>query len=368
MNICPTPVHLPFPSPQEGWARSVFRVKGGIVDPEHGGLWCDGALCPEAMLYRWRSAYRGGKGAEPATAEPLPGRHLWGGTIFFHFGHFLAESLPRLWGAEASQAESILFTPKTLRGKQPEELAGFQKQILERLGVTLPVRILYKPVQVEDLIIPGQGFGLGEMARGTQEFRDFARRMDPGPGPAPKGRKIYISRTALPKKTGSVLGEAVLETMLAAQGFEIYHPQLHSIDDQLRTFRDATHLLGPDGSAFHLAGFIAQPGQTFTLIKRRSAREYVTFYDQLEAAGADVAVMDAVVADWVRPGKAKPDDMSWGELDFAALSAQLLARGLIARPLPASPTHADIDAELDEIASIHRGEMTRLPVELERAS
>ncbi|WP_128253598.1 glycosyltransferase family 61 protein [Falsirhodobacter deserti] len=359
-TLAPAPVCLPFPDPEEGWSRSVFRVKGGVVDPDHGGLWCDGTLCPEAMLYRWRNTYRGGKGTEPATAAPLPGRHLWGGTIFFHFGHFLAESLPRLWGAEASGAESILFTPKTLRGKHPAELAGYQKQILDRLGIHLPVRIIYEPVQVEDLIIPGPGFGLGAMARGTQEFRDFARRMDPGPDASAGVRKLYISRSALPKKTGSVLAEAALERMLEAEGFHIYHPQQHSIDDQLRTFRNATHVLGPDGSAFHLAGFITQPGQTFTLIKRRNAREYVTFFDQLLAAGADVAVIDAVVADWIRPGKSKADDMSWGELDFAALSAGLLKRGLIDRPL--AFTSHDHAAELAQIGTVHRGEMTRIAV------
>ncbi|MCJ8138979.1 glycosyltransferase family 61 protein [Falsirhodobacter halotolerans] len=352
-------VRLPAPNPADGWARSVLRVQGGVIDPADGGLWHQGALCPEAALYRWRRAQRGGRGTCPSAAQPLAGRHLWGGTLFFHFGHFLAESLQRLWGAADSGAQSILFTPERLRGKRPDQLAGYQKQILERLGITLPVRIVYDPLQVEDLIIPGPGFGLGVMATGTPEFRDFARRLDPGPA-AGGAKKLYISRTALHKKTGSVLAEQALERMLAAEGFAIYHPQRHSIADQLATFRNATHLLGPDGSAFHLAGFITQPHQTFTLIKRRSAKEYITFFDQLVGAGADVAVIDAVAADWIRPGKTKADDMSWGELDFAALSVALLERGLIDRPLP--ETAPPFDAEMDEIAAIHNGAMTRIPV------
>lgn len=356
MTPPPAPHRLPLPEPDGGWSRSVLRLRDAVVDPDHGGVWKDGALVPEAMLYRWRGPYRGWKGTAPEAPVPLAGRHLWGGTIFFHFGHFLAESLCRLWGAGASGAESILFTPKNLKGKRPEDLVGFQKRVLERLGITLPVRLVYEPLQVEDLILPGQGFGLGAMAPGTEEFRAFARGMDPGG--VVTGRKIYISRSALPKKTGSVLGEAAVEAMLSEQGFEIFHPQRHSIDDQLKTFREAAHLLGPDGSAFHLAGFIAQPHQTFTIIKRRSAREYLTFYDQLIGAGAKAHVIDAIVADWVRPGKAKPDDMSWGEMDVARLSQGLMQLGLIDRPLG---TTIDWSDELDQIARVHKGEMTRFP-------
>ncbi|MBU3029431.1 glycosyltransferase family 61 protein [Paracoccus marinaquae] len=358
----PAPFRLPLPDPDRGWSRTVMRVRGAVIDPSDGGVWCDGALCPEAMLYRWRGAYKGRKGTVmPADPARIAGRHLWGGTLFFHFGHFLSESLGRLWAAEASGAESILFTPKNPRGKRPEDLVGFQKQVLARLGIELPVRILYAPAMVEDLLIPGQGFGLGALARGTPEFRAFARRMDPDPdaGPGTGARRLYISRTALPRKTGSVLGEAWLEEQLRGQGFRIYHPQQHSIDHQLRTFREATHFVGPDGSAFHLAGFIARPWQNFTLIKRRSAREYVTFVDQLKAVGAKVGVIDALVANWIRPGKHKPDDMSWGELDALRLSDELQRLGLTGAPLAEPPSFAD---ELEQISRIHGGPMTRLPV------
>lgn len=356
------PHRIPRPEPGGGWSRTVMRLRDAVIDPGDCGVWSEGRLCPEAMLYRWGKPYRGHRGtAVPADPSPLAGRHLWGGMIFFHFGHFLAESLPRLWAASDSGAASILFTPKNLRGKRASELVGFQKQIMASLGIKIPVRILYEPVRVEELIIPGQGFGLGALAPGTPEFRSFARRMDPGPSPAPDGaRKLYISRSALPKKTGSILAEAGLERMLQSQGFEIYHPQQHSIAHQLRRFRDTTHFLGPDGSAFHLAGFIAQPHQTFTLIKRRSAREYVTFIDQLKAMKVRAEVIDALAANWVNPRKGKPDDMSWGELDFGRLSGDLLRLGLITEPLDASPSP---EAELQEIAAANRNPLTRIPVQ-----
>ncbi|MFV0410536.1 MAG: glycosyltransferase family 61 protein [Paracoccus sp. (in: a-proteobacteria)] len=360
----PVPVRVPHPEPENGWSRSVLRLRDVVVDPEHGGVWTEDGLCPEAMLYRWSGTYRGWRGTRPENPQRLAGRHLWGGTIFFHFGHFLSESLSRLWAAQSSGAASILFTPKNMKGKRPEDLVGYQKQVLASLGINLPVRICYEPLEIEELIIPGQGFGLGRMSTGTPEFRDFARQMDPGAGAdaeqaARPARKIYISRSALPKKTGSILGEAAIEQALMQEGFEIYHPQQHSIEHQLRTFRDATHLVGPDGSAFHLAGFIARPDQSFTIIKRRNAREYLTFYHQIIAAGAQVHVVDAVIADWIRPGKHKADDMSWGEVDPGRLSDGFLALGLIDNPLE---IHADLADELAQIGRIHKGEMTRLDV------
>lgn len=346
------------PHPEGGWSRAVQRLHPAVIDVEHGAVYAGAEHCPEAALIRGRGVYRGGRGTAPAPVTRIAGRHLWGGTLFFHFGHFLTESLSRLWGAEGSGATSILFAPKSLLGKRPEGLSGWQRQILDRMGVTLPVRILYDHAEVEELIVPGPGFGLGVMARGTDEFRAMARRMTPPVQPV-AGRKLYLSRSALPKKTGSVLGEAALERRLEAEGFEIFHPQQHSIDAQLAAFRSASHLLGPDGSAFHLAGFVAAPQQRFTLIKRRSADDYRNICDQLSGMGCTVDVIDALAANWIRPGKHKADDMSWGEPDLPRLWAALADLGLVSGPSPEAPDHGP---ELALIAAHHKGPMTRVPL------
>lgn len=337
-------------------ADRIWHLADARIDPEHGAVFSEGRLRIEAALQRGNGYYRGWRGTAFANTRRLAGRHLYGGTLFFHFGHFLTESLSRLWAVADSGAQSILFTPKSLRGRQPPGLTGWQAEILDRLGIRLPVCILYEPLEVEDLVVPAQGFGLGPLSQGSPAFRAFARRLRPADAGRvmPEGAKVYLSRSRLPRKTGSILGEARLEQALADQGFTIFHPQDHPIDDQLRVFSAARHLVGPEGSAFHLAGLIAAPWQEFTLIRRRSAPDHLNICNQIRGMGARVNVVDALVAEWLRPGKSRADDMSWGEPDHAALSAGLMDLGLIARPLGlGAGGHA---AELDLIGQAHKGQ------------
>lgn len=344
------------PPGSPGDAERVWRIADARIDPEHGGVFNRGRLRIEAALQRGNGHYRGWRGVAPDNPHRLSGRHLYGGTLFFHFGHFLTESLSRLWAVADSGARSILFTPKSLRGRRHPDLAGWQAEILDRLGIHLPVRILHEAVEVEELLVPAQGFGLGRLSQGTPAFRAFTRKLRPALADhaVREGTKLYLSRSRLARKTGGILGEAHLEQALAAQGFTILHPQDHSIGDQLQAMSAAHHLLGPEGSAFHLAGLVAAPRQRFALIRRRSAPDHVHIRRQIRGMGATVAVLDMLAAEWLRPGKERSDDMSWGEPDYPALSARLLDLGLIARPLHIDPRR--YPAEMDLIAQAHKGQ------------
>lgn len=340
-------------------ADRIWRMADARIDPEHGAVFTRGRLRIEAALQRHNGYHRGWRGTVPPDPRRLAGRHLYGGTLFFHFGHFLTESLSRLWAVADSGAQSILFTPKSLRGRQPPGLTGWQTEILDRLGVRLPVRIVYEPVEVEDLLVPAQGFGLGPMSHGTPAFRAFARRMRPPDADRVMhdGAKVYLSRSRLPRRAGSILGEARLEQALADEGFAIFHPQDHSIDEQVRVLSTARHLLGPEGSAFHLTGLVVAPWQSVALIRRRSTPDIANIADHVRGMGASVRIVDILAAEWLRPGKDRSDDMSWGEPDLAVLSDRLLALGLITRPLRLNA--ADHAAELDLIRQAHKGRALR---------
>lgn len=350
------------PQCDSGWSRSVLRLTGVVVDPSNAALYHRGAHVPEGALYRNGSVYRGAAGVAPSAFKRVAGRHLWAGPLFSHFGHFLTESLSRLWAARDGAVQSIVFSPKDLGRKRPTDLPGYQQMLLRRLQIDLPVQIVYEATEFEDLLIPGPGFGLGPMAAGTAEFRDFVRRIDTIAAPAGEGR-LYLSRSALPPKAGSVLAERHLEMLLEAQGFEIFHPQNHSIDEQFAKFRSARQIIGPDGSAFHLAGFVTRPDQSFTIIKRRSAKDYTNIVRQLEAMGAHVNVVDAIRANWIRPGKRKADDRSWGELDFVGLFSQLGDLGLLRHQTDPSALNAPpIDADVQRAGQANKGEMTRVAI------
>lgn len=64
-------------------------------------------------------------------------------------------------------------------------------------------------------------------------------------------RKTYISRSKLPAIQRHLLGETVIEEDLAARGWTIFHPELHSLEDQLIQYLSSSTIAGELGSAFH---------------------------------------------------------------------------------------------------------------------
>ncbi|WP_241557834.1 hypothetical protein [Falsirhodobacter deserti] len=47
------------------------------------------------------------------------------------------------------------------------DLSPWQKRFIEMLGITKPITFIREPTRIETLEVPGQGFGLGRIARGT---------------------------------------------------------------------------------------------------------------------------------------------------------------------------------------------------------
>lgn len=67
-----------------------------------------------------------------------------------------------------------------------------------------------------------------------------------------KTSKVYISRSQLNPNKRHIKEEKEIESLLQKNGWEIFHPQLHSIALQKNTYEKATFICGAEGSALHL--------------------------------------------------------------------------------------------------------------------
>lgn len=225
--------------------------------------------------------------APPAgTPDALPGRWLFAGVGRHHFGHFLLEATPRLWALDhvAGPVDGIALLPMAGR-----DIAAVLRRrlgpLLECLGQGLPVHLVDRPVRVETLILPAQGFGHQHWSAGTPEARAYMRRHLCA-SVAPEGpERLYVSRRLLKSRIRAVPCEAEIEDWMRAAGFGIFHPERHPIREQIARYRAARVIVGPDGSAFHLAAMVMTPGTRVGLLQRRSrqavfdaiARQVVSF-------------------------------------------------------------------------------------------
>ncbi|MDX2483467.1 MAG: glycosyltransferase 61 family protein [Pseudodonghicola sp.] len=330
------------PLPEGGWSEQIVTLQGATVVPPAessffqpaGVLDSDGRYCPQGALWR---KYR------PLTTEPpapkqvetrLSGRWLWGGVLWAHFGHFLVESSSRLWALDAldTPVDGILFIPK--RPSVGETVRGFQRDFIDMFAPGLPIRVATDPMQVEELVVPGQGFGLGKITTGTQKFRDaihrgFARDVKPeGPD------KIYISRSKLGLGKGGLLGEERLEQLLQAEGYEIFHPQSHDIATQLARYKAAKQVIAADGSALHLFAMVGRADQPVAMIlRRRLGANNLLAQNVAQFCGSNPVVIQALRTEWVKAKQKKSNRLSFGELNHAVLGRALGDAGFVRKGL-----------------------------------
>lgn len=326
------------PLPEGGWSEEIVTLPEALVVPPAessfvqaaGVLDRDGRYCPQGALWR---KYR------PLTTEPpmpaevpdtLPGRWLWGGVLWAHFGHFLVESSARLWALDQIDrpVDGILFIPK--RPKVGDMVRGFQRDFIGLMAPGLPIRVADAPLRVEELVVPGQGFGLGKITAGTRKFRDaihhrFAKDVKPE-GP----EKIYISRSELGLGKGGLLGEERLEDLLRAEGYEIFHPQNHDIATQLARYKAAKKVIAADGSALHLFAMVGHADQPVAMILRRqSGANNLLAGNVAHFCGSEPVVIGALRTEWVKAKQKKSNRLSFGEIDHEVLGRVLGEAGFV---------------------------------------
>lgn len=283
-----TNAHLIPPLSDQRWANStgVFDANGQF---RHESLTRRGYLI-EGQIGRF--------GEKPE--KKLSGRHIYGGQLNHHFGHFLCESLARLWvlGELREPVESILLMPRR-RGSH-RGLQAYHRALFDAFGLNIPIRVVEEPLTVEELILPEQGFGIGEDAVGTEKFRAYVREHFL-PDVQPEGpERLYISREAMRLTAGAILGESQISKHLCRQGYEQFHPEKHDIRTQVARYKAAKKIVSVEGSALHLFGFVGNPSQEVAVIARRSdhfAAEAMV--KQLHSfCGISAKLVDVIEREW----------------------------------------------------------------------
>ncbi|MCB1358991.1 MAG: FkbM family methyltransferase [Maritimibacter sp.] len=325
------------PDPAGGWSTRILTLPDAIVQAPQthrksspsGVTDAGGADIAEAAI--WHGRKRGNRPfpAPDAVAEEIPGTWLWGGVLWSYFAHFIVESSGRLWALDHLETppDGILYIHR--RDNQDAGLNRFQSAFLAALGVDLPVRVVETSARVEKLIVPGQGFGLGDISAGTRAFRDFVHDRF-GRHVAPDGGdRLYISRSRLGHKRGKLIGEDRIEQELTAQGYEIFHPQLHDMPTQIARYKAAKQVVASEGSALHLFAFVGRPDQQVALIPRRRSSATAHIVRHLESfTGASPSVLNVLRDTW-QPARSKRKRLSAGEPDLPLLQAKLRAGGFI---------------------------------------
>ena len=232
--------------------------------------------------------------APQKAEETLAGTHLFAGLGRAHFGHFLLESITRHWALAQQDVRSVLYArmPLVTLNLETGPLGGLHRA----LSGDVPAAVIRRPTRVERLVLPAQGFGHGALIKGIPEFRSFVRtRLQTAQPTGP--RKLYIARSRLRRALQRVDLEELIEAQMRTAGYDIFYPERASIEEQCRRYQAAELIVGADGSAFHLAAFVARPQTRVAIYLRRNRPEMLDrLYQQFRAfSGIEPVLIDCVL-------------------------------------------------------------------------
>lgn len=268
---------------------------GGVLDAD--GSYLEASACYYTERKRWTVSC--GLGPD-AQVQEVSGSWLYGGVLDAAFGHCIIESFSRLWALDhlSEPVCGVAFLPSVHRDNfgQARKYLRKTEALFSAFDGLPPLRhCAREPHRFERLIVPPQGMGGGIFCGGCPEFRDFiTARFLPKVKPE-GGAKLYVSRTGL-EVMGNILFEDRIEDVFRQNGYEIFHPEAHSLQDQVARYRAARQIVTVEGSALHLIAYALRPDQevSVAIIPRRTTSNLDAFMTQFAyQTAASVTIIGA---------------------------------------------------------------------------
>ena len=208
----------------------------GDMDNFTGGLYRENHAFIEGSVI-----YRHTLGDVQNPEDHLSGTYIWGGCLFSHFGHFIWESLSRLYAIRKCKGNlPILFI-------SPNKLFNYHTIFFKTIGINNDIKIIYKPTSVEHIIYSEEGSSLKHLLITDEQIDALGYFQHKKNSTA---ENIWVSRSLLNNRQAKVTNELYIEDELKKNGFRIIHPEKLHIHEQINLLGNSNIVAGFDGSAW----------------------------------------------------------------------------------------------------------------------
>jgi len=201
------------------------------------------------------------------VANQVIPRAIFGGFAFQHFGHFLLESLSRVWIEQTQEIDDSV--PLVWIGGRGVSIKHWMSDICRQIGLNREVMIIDSStgaLAVEELLVPQASCELHEWIHPEQ-----LRRLGTTPwSPSGSESRVWLSRVGLGKSKGGISEEAEMESVLVELGWSIFRPEDLPITDQAELLASASHVAGVEGSALHGLVLVGEFGGTIDIVRRNA--------------------------------------------------------------------------------------------------
>lgn len=199
-------------------------------------------------------------------AEYLDADVIYLGYLNNHWGHFLLDSVSRLYPFLKDTEGKYRYAYVVNEGQEYIPGASIAR-FFELLGISERVVFIHKVTKCRSITIPEQGFMIN--AYYSQEFLDVfqkvAEKVDCSK--YPHYEKVYYARSSFKKAQETEVGESILLELFRKNGFTIISPEKCTLDEQIAIVRNTDLLAGITGTIPHNLLF-AKPNQKMLIINK----------------------------------------------------------------------------------------------------
>ncbi len=188
---------------------------------------------------------------------------IYGGIFFTHWGHFLIDTLQRLWYAKGLDLPIVWVA--TWGEQTKHEVQSWQVEIFKNLGIHNTHIFLKEPTNFSKVHFPEPGFSIySHLHPQHVEFLSYHEE------PVTSGKYVYFSRA----NYKGCVNEKHVEAMLRKRGWQIVYPETLSVEKQLSAISSAEVCLMIAGSAQHSMLFTKELQTRIVIIPRIHTTQY----------------------------------------------------------------------------------------------
>ncbi len=226
------------------------------------------------------------------TYKHEPGTCFYIGPFINQFGHLITQTLSRAWAY--NEYKDIVDKIIILGRSTNDTIEKLPKHVLDLFDFFNldydKILFVTDPVQIEKLIAPAQSHGIGfREPWHKKEFSYFYNKGQYTDDNLPK--KIFISRRFF-KLKGRLAGLDVVAEVLKKNNYTEVFPEKLSLEQQIKLFYNASHIIAEEGSALHTLDLIPEIKAKVFLISRR--KNYPTFIDLIKRVTSETYIFDDV--------------------------------------------------------------------------
>ncbi len=239
-----------FPGDTLAWGR------GGMLDS-------DGNFIPQSGITNYYET-----GYPALNSEYRDARVVYGGYFVHHWGHFLLDTVPRLWYCFENDAQVDKYVFMVNLGEDTG-LKGNYREFFALLGILDKIEIVNQPTRYREVIVPELSYDRRNSywsQRYNEIFEKVSANVKPDPKWEPKQR-IFLSRGRLTKALKMEAGLQFLDHYFQKNGFEVIYPEQISLSYMIFLIRNAELCASGSGSLPHNMLFGAD-GQKIVIVER----------------------------------------------------------------------------------------------------